>query len=229
MVITEEYQARNESVLYRVICHKDNPSVPLRGTFLKEIRTMDSTLAPTLLTRSLPHVDRRVRDLLLVVTGSLLVAGMAQLRIPLPFTPVPITGQTFAVLLVGASFGPRRGTASLALYLLLGMLGLPFFAGGASGPSALLGPTGGYLVGFVIAASLVGWLAARGLDRRIPSALLALLAGEVVIYLFGVAWLSIYLGMQQALVAGFLPFIIGDSIKLVAAGLVLPAAWALVK
>jgi len=190
---------------------------------------MHTTLAPTLFTRSLPRIDHRVRDILLVVTGSLFVAGMAQVRIPLPFTPVPITGQTFAVLVVGASLGSRRGAASLALYLLLGVLGLPFFAGGASGLAVLLGPTGGYLVGFVVASSLVGLLAARGFDRRIPGALLAFLAGEIVIYLFGVAWLSVYLGIQHAIVAGLLPFLIGDAIKLVAAGLVLPAAWALVK
>jgi biotin transport system substrate-specific component len=190
---------------------------------------MDTTLAPTLLARSLPRLNRRIRDLLLVVTGCLFVAGMAQVRISLPFTPVPITGQTFAILLVGASLGSRRGAASLALYILLGSLGLPFFAGGASGLSALLGPTGGYLVGFVVAAFLVGLMAARGLDRNVPGALLAFLAGEIVIYLFGVAWLSVYLGIWPAIVAGFLPFLVGDAIKLVAAGLALPAAWALVK
>jgi biotin transport system substrate-specific component len=190
---------------------------------------MHNTLAPTLFTRSMPNVNQRVRDLLLVVTGSLCVAGMAQVRIALPFTPVPITGQTFAVLLVGASLGNRRGAASLALYLLLGILGLPFFAGGSSGVSALIGPTGGYLVGFVIAASLVGLLAVRGLDRRIPGALLAFLAGEIAIYVFGVGWLSVYLGFRQAIAAGFLPFLVGDAIKLVAVGIVLPAAWALVK
>jgi biotin transport system substrate-specific component len=190
---------------------------------------VNTTLAPTLLARSLPNVNQRVRDLLLVITGCLFVAGMAQVRIPLPFTPVPITGQTFAVLLVGASLGSRRGAASLALYILLGTLGLPFFAGGTSGLSTLLGPTGGYLVGFVVATFLVGLMAARGLDRHVPSALLAFLAGELVIYLFGVAWLSVYLGIRPAIVAGLLPFLIGDAIKLVAAGLVLPAAWALVK
>jgi biotin transport system substrate-specific component len=190
---------------------------------------MDTTLAPILLTRSLPRLDRRVRDLLLVITGSLFVAGMAQVRIPLPFTPVPITGQTFAVLLVGASLGTRRGAASLVLYLLLGVIGLPFFAGGASGLSVLVGPTGGYLVGFVVAAYLLGALATRGLDRRVPGALLTFLAGEMIIYLFGIAWLSVYLGIKQAIVAGFLPFLVGDAVKLVAAGLVFPAAWALVK
>ena len=195
----------------------------------EEIRTMETTLAPTLLTRALPRLDRRVRDILLVVTGTLFVAGMAQVRIPLPFTPVPITGQTFAVLLVGAVLGSRRGAASLLLYLITGIAGLPFFAGGTSGLPALLGPTGGYLIGFVAAAYLVGVLAARGLDRRILSALLAFLAGEVIIYVCGVAWLSVFLGIQRAIVAGFLPFIIGDAIKLVAAALALPAAWKFVK
>jgi biotin transport system substrate-specific component len=190
---------------------------------------MNTTLAPTLLDRSLPQLDRRMRDILLVSGGSLFVAGMAQVRIPMPFTPVPITGQTFAVLLVGAVLGSRRGAASLLLYLLMGLVGLPFFAGGASGLAYLLGPTGGYLVGFIVAAYLVGLLAARGLDRRIPSALLAFLAGELVIYLFGVAWLSVFLGLPHAIAAGFLPFIIGDAVKLAAAGLVLPAAWTLVK
>ena len=190
---------------------------------------MNTTLAPTLLARALPRVDRRVRDLLLIVVGSLFVAALAQVRIPLPFTPVPLTGQTFAVLLVGAALGAKRGAASLGLYLLMGITGLPVFAGGASGLAYLTGPTGGYLVGFVVAAALVGLLATRGLDRRIPSALLAFLAGEVVIYLFGVAWLSVYLGVQRAIAAGLLLFLVGDAIKLAAAALALPAAWKLAK
>jgi biotin transport system substrate-specific component len=190
---------------------------------------MDTILAPTLLNRSLPRLDPRVRDILLVVGGSLCITGMAQVRIPLPFTPVPITGQSFAVLLVGAVLGAHRGSASLLLYLLQGLLGLPVFAGGASGLAYLLGPTGGYLIGFVVAAYLVGRLSVRRLDQRIPSALLTFLAGEVVIYLFGVAWLSVFLGITHAIIAGLLPFILGDAIKLVVAGFVLPAAWTLVK
>ncbi len=190
---------------------------------------MDTTLAPTLLSRTLPRVDRRLRDVFLVVAGSLFVAAMAQVKIPLPFTPVPLTGQTFAVLVVGAVLGSRKGAASLILYLLQGLVGLPVFAGGTSGLAVLLGPTGGYLVGFVAAATLIGSLAARGLDRRIPSALLAFLAGEAVIYLCGVAWLSVFLGFERAIIAGLLPFLIGDAIKLAAAALVLPAAWKLVK
>ena len=190
---------------------------------------MNTALIPTLATRHFPRLNSRVRDLLLIIAGSLFVAAMAQVKIPLPFTPVPLTGQTFAVLLVGAALGARNGASSLALYLLMGIVGLPFFAGGASGLTYLTGPTGGYLLGFVVAAYIVGLLAARGLDRRIPSALLAFLVGEIVIYLFGVSWLSVYIGLQKALVAGLLPFLIGDAIKLAAAALVLPAAWKLVR
>ncbi len=190
---------------------------------------MDTTLMPTLLARSFPRVDRRVRDVLLVLGGSLFVAAMAQVRIPLPFTPVPLTGQTLAVLVVGAALGARKGAASLVLYLLLGMVGLPFFAGGSHGFAVLAGPTGGYLIGFIAAAYLIGLLSARGLDRRIPTALVAFLAGEVVIYLFGVAWLSFFLGLKGALIAGLLPFLVGDALKLVAAALLLPAAWKIVR
>jgi biotin transport system substrate-specific component len=152
---------------------------------------------------------------------------MAQVRIPLPFTPVPITGQTFAVLLVGASLGSRRGAASLALYILMGTLGLPFFAGGASGLPALLGPTGGYLVGFIGAAFVVGYLAERRLDRKIRSVWLVFLAGELVIYLFGLPWLSLFVGIHKVLIAGLLPFLPGDILKLVAATLAVPSLWKL--
>jgi len=189
---------------------------------------MNMALAPTALDRYLPRLDSRLRDALLIVAGSLVVAGMAQVQIPLPFTPVPLTGQTFAVLLVGAALGARRGAASLLLYLAEGAAGLPFFAGGAGGFARLAGPTGGYLIGFVLAALVVGWLADRGRDRRFGTALPIFLLGELVIYLCGVTWLGAYVGMQKALTAGLLPFVIGDAIKLITAALALPAAWALV-
>jgi biotin transport system substrate-specific component len=195
------------------------------GSPERRFTVMNTSLAPTLLARSLPRVDRRLRDLALILGSSLFVALMAQVRIPLPFTPVPLTGQTFAVLLVGAALGPRKGAAALLLYLFQGLIGLPVFAGGTSGLTVLLGPTGGYLVGFVVAAYLIGALAVRGLDRRIPSALLIFLLGEVVIYLFGVAWLSAFIGFPRSIIAGLVPFLIGDALKLIAAALVLPAAW----
>jgi biotin transport system substrate-specific component len=188
---------------------------------------MNTALVPTLFTHYFPRLDRRARDVLLVVSGSLLVAAMAQVRIALPFTPVPITGQTFAVLLVGASLGAERGAACLVLYLIQGALGLPVFAGGAGGLAYLLGPTGGYLIGFACAAYVIGRLAERGMDRRFRSALPVFLAGEAVIYLFGVPWLSFFIGMQKAFVAGFFPFLLGDAVQLIAAALVLPAAWKL--
>jgi biotin transport system substrate-specific component len=188
-----------------------------------------TAFAPTLASRSLPAVKPGVRDLLLVTAGALFVAALSQVKIPLPFTPVPLTGQTFAVLLVGAALGAKRGLGSIGLYLLLGACGLPFFAGGASGLSYLSGPTLGYLVGFVAAAALTGFLADRGLDRKVSTALLAFLAGQAVIYLFGLAWLTVLLGFQQAVLVGLVPFLLGDALKIGAAALALPAAWKLVK
>jgi biotin transport system substrate-specific component len=166
---------------------------------------------------------------MLVFSGCLLVAIMAQVRIPLPFTPVPITGQTFAVLLVGAALGSRRGLASLGVYLLLGALGLPFFAGGTGGIVHLFGPTAGYLFGFLASAWVVGRMADKGLERRFGPALLVFLAGTAVIYLFGLTWLGFYIGFQKVLAAGLFPFLIGDVIKLAAAAAALPAAWKLVR
>ncbi len=186
-------------------------------------------LLPFVVARHWPAVDRRVREALLIIGGALFVAALAQVRIPLPFTPVPITGQTFAVLLVGAALGAKRGAAALGAYLGLGALGLPFFAGGAAGIAHLYGPTAGYLFGFVVAAWLVGWLAERGLERRLPQALLVFLVGEAAIYLFGLGWLTFVVGsFQKALLLGFYPFLIGDAVKLVAAALALPSAWYLV-
>jgi biotin transport system substrate-specific component len=167
-------------------------------------------------------------DALLVTAGSLLVALFAQIQIILPFTPVPITGQTFAVLLVGAALGGRRAAASLLLYLLEGAMGLPVFAGGSAGLLRLAGPTGGYLVGFLPAAYLVGLLAERGLDRRWYSALPVFLLGQLVLYTIGVIWLSTFVGLGQALIAGLWPFIVLDAAKAVLAAVALPSAWKLV-
>jgi biotin transport system substrate-specific component len=189
-----------------------------------------TTLVPTLSDRYFPRVTEWVRDLFLIVMGSLLVAALAQVEIPLPFTPVPITGQTFGVLLIGVALGSRRGAASLALYLVEGGLGLPFFAGGASGFGILTGATAGYLVGFIVAAFVVGLLAERGLERSVRTSIIPFMGGTIIIYAFGVAWLAVVLGsFGKALAAGMLPFLIGDVIKLAAAALVLPTAWKLVK
>jgi biotin transport system substrate-specific component len=160
----------------------------------------------------------------------LLLAALAQIEIPLPFTPVPITGQTFGVLLIGAALGSRRGAASILAYLAEGALGLPFFAGGAGGLSILTGATAGYLVGFVAAAYVVGRLAERGLERSFRTSLIPFLIGTAVIYAFGIAWLSTILGsLTEAIRFGLLPFLFGDAIKLIAASLALPAAWRLIR
>jgi biotin transport system substrate-specific component len=160
----------------------------------------------------------------------LLLAVLAQISIPLPFTPVPLTGQTFGVLLVAAALGSKRGTSSMILYILEGALGLPFFAGGASGWHVLVGATAGYLVGFVVAAYVIGLLAERGLERTIRTSFVPFVVGTLVIYFFGVAWLAIVLGsISKAIGAGLLPFVIGDVIKLILAALALPAAWKMAK
>jgi len=163
------------------------------------------------------------RNAIIVVTGSLLVALSAQIEIPLQ--PVPITGQTFGVLLVGALLGSGRGGLSMLMYLSLGAMGLPMFAGGSSGVARLIGPTGGYLVGFVAAAYVVGWLAERGWDRRIGTTALAMLLGTLVIYVPGVAWLSVFVGWAEVLGVGVKPFILGDLLKVGLAALVLPWGW----
>ncbi len=189
-----------------------------------------TTLAPTIYTRTFPRAASWLRDLTLIVLGALFVAALAQVQIPLPFTPVPITGQTFGVLLVGAALGSKHGTASLASYLAMGIVGLPFFAGGAHGLKIVLGATGGYLIGFIVAAYVIGLLAEHGLERSVRTSLVPFFVGTVIIYVCGVAWLTVVLGsFSKALAAGLLPFLIGDGIKLVAAALTLPAAWKAVR
>ncbi len=183
--------------------------------------------APTTLADLLPA--SRVRTVALVVGFALLTALAAQVTIPLPWTPVPLTGTTFAVLLAGATLGWKAGAASQLLYNVLAVAGLPFYQGANSGWTYATGATGGYLVGFVVAAALVGLLAERHQDRSVVTAIPAMLAGTAVVYLFGVTWLAHVLQADAttALTQGMLPFVIGDSVKLLAAGALLPAAWRL--
>ena len=168
-------------------------------------------------------------DAVSIVLGSLLIAALAQIAFRLPFTPVPVTGQTLGVLLVGGSLGARRGVAAVLLYLAEGAVSLPFFAAGAHGVDLLRfsAATGGYLWGFAVAALAVGFLSERGWDRSIRSSLGAMLLGEIVIYAFGVSWLGNALGVgsQKALELGLYPFVLGDVVKLLVAAGVLPAAW----
>jgi biotin transport system substrate-specific component len=164
-------------------------------------------------------------DIVLVIGGSLFVALGAQVAVHLPFSPVPITGQTLAVLLVGMLLGSRRGSLSLLTYLAEGLAGLPVFAGGTAGLARLLGPTGGYLVGFVAAAYVTGLLAERGWDRRVVTTILAMFLGNIAIYAVGVLWLAAFVGIGRALPLGLYPFIPGDLLKLVLAAILLPAGW----
>ena len=185
---------------------------------------------PTIIDRVVPK--NLAADITMVVAGTALTALAAQVTIPL--YPVPLTGQTFAVLLVGTVLGFSRGALSMALYVLLGAAGLPIFQDGASGFA--FGPTLGYLIGFVGAAALTGFMAERGWDKKWYQVALAFIAGSAVIYGFGLAWLSIFLGAVGApndivstMSAGLFPFLIGDAVKALAAAALLPAAWAGVK
>jgi biotin transport system substrate-specific component len=174
------------------------------------------------------------RDAVLIVGFALLTAAAAQIRIPLGFTPVPITGQTFAVLLAGGTLGAARGSASQLLYLVSGLF-LPFYANGEKGFDVITGTSGGYIVGFVFAAAVVGWMSERGQDRAVSTAVPAFLAGTVVIYTIGSIWLSIAADPNLPLTAGatepsaitygVAPFLVGDVIKALLAGLLLPGAW----
>lgn len=157
-----------------------------------------------------------------------MVALGARISIPLPFTPVPVTGQTLAVLLSGVVLGARRGALALLMYLGYGAMGLPVFSMGRGGLAHLFGPTGGYLWGFVAAAFITGLLAERGWDRKAATAFLAMLLGNVVIYACGLPWLARYVGYERVLMAGLWPFIAGDFLKLLLATVLLPLGWKLV-
>ncbi len=164
------------------------------------------------------------RDVLSVVGFTLLTALLAQVRIPLPFTPVPLTGQTFAVLLAGAVLGAGRGFSSQVLYLALGAMGMPVFAGGASGAAYLAGPTAGYLWSFPAAAGLLGWLVERGASRAIWKLALALFAADILILASGTAWLAVLYQQPAGVVLrwGVFPFIVSNVVKVAAVGLTLP-------
>jgi biotin transport system substrate-specific component len=188
-----------------------------------------SASAVTLRTALLPRTSV-VTDTLLVTGGAVFIALVAQLAFYLPFTPVPVTGLTFGVIVTGAAMGAVRGLLATLLYVLLGVAGLPVYADASYGIDVLLGVTGGYLVGSVLAAALTGFLAEKAWDRKVVSAVPSMLLGELVIFTVGVGWLMIVLdvGLAEGLALGFLPFIVGEVVKLVAAGLLLPGAWKLV-
>lgn len=183
-----------------------------------------------------PHVRslRIVREATLITGFALLTAALAQVRIPLGFTPVPVTGQTLAVLLSGAVLGAKRGAASQALYLVLGMIGLPFYSNGTGGWTVATGPTMGYLVGFIVAAAIVGRLAEHRHDRSVLSSIAAMTLGSMLIYVFGASWLAISLniplasGDTNAISLGVAPFLIGDFVKMCLAGITTASTWRLI-
>jgi biotin transport system substrate-specific component len=169
----------------------------------------------------------RAWDFALILAGAVLLGLAAQVRIPLGFTPVPLTGQTFAVLLVGAAWGPLRGAAAVLLYLAVGLAGAPVFTDAGSGVGHILGPTGGYLIGFVLAAAVAGGMARHRLDRSIGAALVSMLLASAVIYACGVMGLMAVTGasLTRAIELGVAPFLMADAVKAIAAAIVLPAAW----
>ena len=172
-----------------------------------------------------------VRNAVLVLGLTALTAVAAQISIPLPFTPIPLTLQTFAVLAGAAALGAERAVIAQVLYVVLAVAGVPVLAGGKSGGEAVIGATGGYLLGFVVASYVVGAIAERGATRKVSTTVLAYVAGSAVIYTLGASWLAYSTGntIGWAITHGVAPFLIGDAIKAIAAGAVLPAAWKFVE
>jgi len=182
----------------------------------------------TLATRLWPNAEggamQGLRYALLAVAGSLFVGLCAQIQVP--FYPVPMTMQTFGILLVGTAYGWRLGGATLALYLAEGAAGIPVFAGFAAGPGVLAGGTGGYLFGFIATAALCGWLAERGWDRHVLSTAVAMFIGNALMYVPGLLWLGMLFGWDKPILEwGLTPFILGDLTKLALAACLLPLAW----
>jgi biotin transport system substrate-specific component len=169
------------------------------------------------------RVNARVRDVSLVVAGALLIYLTARIAFVVPGSPVPITGQTFGVLLVGGARVPAR-SIGVGLYVLLGVVGLPFFAESKGGLSVIWGATGGYLIGFAIAGALVGRLAELGWDRKIGGALGAMLLGNAVIYAIGLPWLGVVTSSspEETIALGLTPFLLGDALKMVLAAVLFP-------
>jgi biotin transport system substrate-specific component len=198
------------------------------------------TLLATITSQSGTRASARGVQVASVLFMTALTAAAAQVSVPLPFTPVPFTFQPMVVLIAGLVLGPRLGPASQALYLGLGIAGLPVFAASAALPPGvlrLLGPTGGYLLAYPLAAFLTGWLAERGFDRRYLTSVIAMAAGLIVIYACGALWLGLFartiggsasVGVSAAVMAGVYPFVLPDLIKVSAAAAILPGLWRLV-
>ena len=192
---------------------------------------LQSTIASLIWPNRSSSLDMRIiRGVILAIIGSFVVAALAQISVPL--WPVPITGQTFGVLIVGMALGSKLGMLSLTLYMLEGICGLPVFANFSSGAGVIVGPTGGYIIGFIFAAGAIGYLAERKWDRSILSTALAMLIGNIILYIPGLIWLGLFFAglgkpdpLEASIVAGLFPFLIGDVLKLALAALLFPTAW----
>jgi biotin transport system substrate-specific component len=173
------------------------------------------------------RLNSRVRDIVLVIAGAFFIYLTSLVVIPIQGNPVPITGQTFGVLLVGGGLGLRRGLAAVTLYVLLGIVGLPFFAEGKGGMAVIWGASGGYLIGFIAMGAVVGRLAELGWDRKFVGALGAMLVGSIVLYAIALPWLKNVTGMswQQTIQTGLVPYLFGDALKAILAAVLFPVAW----
>lgn len=189
-----------------------------------------STVTPSNLSATVLPRTSAISKGLLVFGGALFLAALAQVVIPVPGSPVPVTGQTLGVLLLATAYGANLGAATFALYLLIGLAGAPVFANQGHGIERLIGPTGGYLVGMLIASWVLGALAGRKWDQRFLSAITTMFIGNVIIFTFGLIWLHEYTGKDWAWTfsAGLTPFIFGEILKIVTAGTSLPALWKVV-
>lgn len=192
--------------------------------------THDNTVHPTLIGSAWPGAAGSWLGMaILAVAGTVLLTVSAKIQVP--FYPVPMTMQTFAVLVIGMAYGWKLGGATVALYLAEGAAGLPVFAGTPEkgiGLTYMAGPTGGYLVGFVLAAGIAGWLGEKGWDRSVPMTLAAMVIGTVIIFVPGYVWLALLIGQEKAWAFGVLPFLLGEVFKIALAAAVLPGAWKLI-
>jgi len=184
--------------------------------------------APSMLDFTVPKTNTAI-DAVAIFLGSLFLVLGAKVSIPLPFTPVPITGQTFSVLVIGSMLGSTRAPLSVLLYVAYGIFGFPVFAENSSGVSILMGATGGYILGFVLAAYVIGKLSEKGWDRTAGKSLLAMTIGHALIFAIGLLWLIPFVGASQVLAKGFYPFILGSIVKTLLAGTTASVGWTALK